>query len=126
MPIRFLAVLVVSAVCACSPIVGNQTEASPLVEYRLSELDRHEFAGLEQLLDIIRGQKASANIFDLEGNQLEEDLIKRKCGDISGPFVGYVIVNDGDSKMLKRYRIENLCAETLRPAKDFGYKNPYQ
>jgi hypothetical protein len=125
-PIRFLAALAISVVCACSPTAGNQTEANRSVEYQLSELDRHEFPGIQNLVDMIQGRGARAEVFDLEGNGIEVEDIEERCREVSIPFAGYVIVNDGNPRMLKRYRIENLCGETLRPIKDFGFKNPYQ
>lgn len=126
MPIRFLAALAISAVCACNSSAGNQGKGNRSVEYNLSELDRHEFSGVRNLTDIIQGQGADAEISDLEGNRIKIEAIEQKCQTASIPLVGYVLVNDGNPRMSKLYRIEDLCGRTLRLRKEFGFKNPYQ
>lgn len=126
MPIRALAALAVSTVCACNPSSGKLTEGNSSMNYQLSELDLHEFSGIRSLVAAVQGENVGYEIFDLDGNRIEIDMMEKRCGESAIIIAGYIIVNDGDPRVLKRYVIKDLCADILRPRKDFGFKNPYQ
>lgn len=112
--------------CLTRPTAGNQTKANRSVEYDLSELDRHEFPGLLNLVDIIQDQGAKAEVYDREGDTVKAEGIEERCREASAPLPGTIIVIDGNTRVWKRYRTEDLCGETVRLRKDFAYKNPYQ
>lgn len=126
MPIRALAALAVSTVCACNPSSGKLTEGNNSMNYQLSELDQHEFSGIRSLIAAVQDKNVGYEILDLDGNRLEIDMLEKKCRVAASIIAGYVIIDDGDPRVLKRYVIKDLCADAVRPRKAFGFKNPYQ
>lgn len=76
------------------------------MNYQLSELDRHEFSGIRSLIAAVQANRAKYEVYDFDGNRVELDIIENKCRKTASIIAGYVIVDDGDPSVFKRYVIK--------------------
>lgn len=90
---------------------------------RLAEMTFRDFS---DVVDFLMENAVDASLFDVDGQELNSTEIIKNCekglnyGDV------YLIINDSNPRVLKRYIISDICAENISIKKKFGYKNPYQ
>ena len=93
---------------------------------KLSNIDSRSFKGIAQLAEFVEAQGATAEMFDEYGAELKLETVHDQCQKGSALIKGFIVINDGDAKVFKRYKIANFCEATIKITRDFGYKNPYQ
>ncbi len=128
--LRALSFFALALSIGCRPEVSEHTEGQNSMKDResvLSNLDQSTFDGLAELTERIESQGAKyslANSQTLE--ELELKTIDVICAEreIFGEITLYI--DDGNLGMSKNYIIRDVCSDTIKPIKDFAYKNPYQ